>query len=282
VRILRSIADVHRTRAPLGDGSIVALVPTMGALHAGHVALFQAARRECEVVVASVFVNPSQFSDPNDLAAYPRDEAHDAQIATEAGVDYLFAPSVEEMYPPGYATWIDVGGAAAGFEGDFRPGHFRGVATICLKLFTIVRPGLAFFGQKDAQQVAVIQQVVRDLHLDLQIRVVPTVRAADGLALSSRNVRLSAPERERALKLPRALDAGAAAFRAGRDPVAAARHVLADTAVDYLAVADFSGRPTLVVAAWIGATRLIDNVPLDRRDVPQPIAAAAAQESKNG
>jgi pantoate--beta-alanine ligase len=254
----------------------------MGALHEGHVALFHAARRECEVVVASVFVNPSQFNDPNDLAAYPRDEAHDAQIATEAGVDYLFAPSVEEMYPPGYATWIDVGGAAAGLEGDFRPGHFRGVATICLKLFTIVRPGLAFFGQKDAQQVAVIQQLVRDLQLDLEIRVVPTVRASDGLALSSRNVRLSVAERERALKIPRALEAGAAAFRAGRDPVAAAREALTDTAVDYLAVADFSGRPTLVVAAWIGATRLIDNVLLDRRDFPQPIAAAAAQESKNG
>src|SRR5438445_7532792 len=196
---LRSITEVRRALEPFRVGSTIGLVPTMGAFHAGHLALFRAARRESACVVSSLFVNPAQFGDPADLATYPRDEARDTQIAREAGVDYLFLPSAGEMYPPGYATWIEMDGAARGLEGDFRPGHFRGVATICLKLFAIVRPHLAFFGQKDAQQVAAIRQLVRDLDLDLEIRVVPTVRDADGLAVSSRNVRLSTRERERAL-----------------------------------------------------------------------------------
>jgi pantoate--beta-alanine ligase len=261
---LRSITDVRRALEPFRGGSTVSLVPTMGALHAGHVALFRAARRESTCVVASLFVNPSQFGDPADLAAYPGDEARDTEIAREAGVDYMFIPSIEEMYPPGYATWIEMEGAAHRLEGDFRPGHFRGVATICLKLFSIVRPRLAFFGQKDAQQVAAIKQLVRDLDLELEIRVVPTVRDADGLAMASRNVRLSPRERERALAIPRALDAGLAAHRAGADPVAAARSMLTGIDTDYVAVADFDGHPTLAIAARIGATRLIDNVPLDQ------------------
>ena len=230
----------------------VGLVPTMGALHAGHDALFAAARPECDVLVASVFVNPAQFSDDGDLSGYPRDLDVDARRAEAAGVDVLFAPSTDEMYPPGFATWVEPLGIAEGLEGAARPGHFRGVATVCLKLFNIVQPHAAWFGRKDAQQVAVLKQMVRDLNLGVEIRVVDTVRDADGLALSSRNVRLSTAERERALAIPRALATGdaeqarAVLVAAGLDP-------------DYVAVADLDGR-TLAVAARIGGTRLIDNV----------------------
>jgi pantoate--beta-alanine ligase len=238
----------------------------MGALHDGHTALFRAARRVCSPVVATIFVNPPQFGDPADLAAYPREESRDAATVAEAGVDYLFTPSAAEMYPRGYDTWIDIGGVALGFEGASRPGHFRGVATVCLKLFSIVQPRIAFFGQKDAQQVAVVRQLVRDMNLPIELRVVPTVRDRDGLALSSRNARLSRDERLQALALPRALEAGLAARRAGRDPVAAARQELKSVDIDYVAEADLDGRPTLVVAARVGRTRLIDNVPLDEPD----------------
>jgi pantoate--beta-alanine ligase len=230
----------------------VGLVPTMGALHAGHDALFAAARPECDVLVASLFVNPAQFSDDGDLSAYPHDRDIDARRAEAAGVDVLFAPATEEMYPAGFATWVEPLGIAEGLEGAARPGHFRGVATVCLKLFNIVRPHLAWFGRKDAQQVAVLKQMVRDLNLGVEIRVVDTVRDADGLALSSRNARLSTTERERALSIPRALATGdadqarAVLIAAGLDP-------------DYVAVADLDGR-TLAVAARIGGTRLIDNV----------------------
>jgi pantoate--beta-alanine ligase len=263
MKTVRTVADLRRALEPARGSSTIGLVPTMGAFHDGHVALFRTARSVCNLVVASLFVNPVQFGDPADLVTYPRNEATDLQIASDAGVDYVFAPGVDEMYQPDYATWVEVQGAAQGFEGDARPGHFRGVATVCLKLFTIVRPQYAFFGQKDAQQVAVVRQLVTDLNLDLEIRVIPTVRDVDGLALSSRNVRLSAEERGRAVAIPRALEAGLAAYRAGRDPVTAARAVLAGLAADYVAVARFGGRPTLVVAARVGATRLIDNVPLD-------------------
>jgi pantoate--beta-alanine ligase len=263
VRIVRTIAEVRTALAPMrAHRKTIALVPTMGALHKGHVALFDAARRACDVVVASIFVNPSQFGDPRDFSLYPRDEEADAEVARDAGVDFVFVPSVDELYPPGYATWVTLGGPAMGLEGEFRPGHFRGVATVCVKLFTCVSPNCAFFGQKDAQQVAVIKQVVRDLNLDLEIRVVPIVRDADGLALSSRNARLSAEERSRALAIPRALDAGLSAFRARKDPVGAAREALDGLDVDYVAVAEFDGQPTLAIAARVGATRLIDNVPL--------------------
>jgi pantoate--beta-alanine ligase len=262
VKIVRTVADVRRARAEFG-GARVGFVPTMGALHAGHLSLLAAARRASDRVVASVFVNPAQFGDPADLAAYPRDDARDAALAEEAGVDLLFMPGVEEIYGPGHATWVEVEGAARGLEGDFRPGHFRGVATVCLKLFLIVRPAVAYFGQKDAQQVAVVRQLVRDLNADLEIAVLPTVREPDGLALSSRNVRLSAEQRVRALAIPRALAAGLAAHRAGGDPVVAARRELAGLDLEYVAVAPFDGRPTLAIAARVGATRLIDNVPLD-------------------
>lgn len=261
--VVRTTVEMRQVLAVVRRRSSVGLVPTMGAFHAGHVALMQAARASCDVVVTSLFVNPTQFGDPKDLSAYTRDEPGDAKIAAEAGVDYLFVPSADEMYPPGYGTWIEVEGPARGLEGDFRPGHFRGVATVCAKLFTIVRPDVAFFGQKDAQQVAVVKQVVRDLNLELEIRVLPTIRDADGLALSSRNVRLSSEDRQRALAIPRALEAGRAAQRAGRDVIAAARTALGDLEVDYVAVADFDGRSTLAIAARVGGTRLIDNAPLD-------------------
>jgi pantoate--beta-alanine ligase len=264
MNILRTVADVRQALDGARLHSRIGLVPTMGAFHAGHLALFQAARRECDLVVASLFVNPAQFGDPADLAAYPRDEARDARMAADAGVDVLFAPEVGEVFPPGYATWITVEGAAEGLEGAFRPGHFRGVATICAKLLTIVAPDAAYFGQKDAQQVAVVKQIVRDLNLRVEIRVVATVRDGDGLALSSRNVRLATTDRQRALAIPRALDAGLAAFKAGRDPVAAARAVLGDLDPDYVAVADFDGQPTLAIAARVGDVRLIDNVTLER------------------
>jgi pantoate--beta-alanine ligase len=251
VNVARTIGEV---RAHPRSG-VVGLVPTMGALHAGHVALIEAARAQCDTVIASLFVNPAQFGEGTDLAAYPRDEQADLAVAAEAGVDLLFAPGVEEIYPPGFQTWVEVEDAARGLEGDFRPGHFRGVATVCLKLFTIVAPDVAFFGRKDAQQVAVVKQLVRDLSLPLEIRVVPTVRDADGLALSSRNVHLAPDERARALAIPRALET--------HDPDRA-RAVLEAAGIepDYVAVADLDG-PTLAIAARIGGTRLIDNVLLE-------------------
>jgi pantoate--beta-alanine ligase len=262
MQVFRSVAGL---RAALTDRPPhrVGLVPTMGAFHDGHVALFRAARQSCDVVVVSLFVNPSQFNDAADLAAYPRDEARDEALAAAAGVDVLFVPSVEEMYGGDHATWVVPEGAALGLEGECRPGHFRGVATVCLKLFLIVRPHVAYFGQKDAQQAAVVQQLVRDLNVPLLIDVQPTVRDPDGLALSSRNTRLSPDERQRALALPRALQAGRAAHAAGDDPIAAARARLAGIDTDYVAVADFNGHPTLAVAVRVGKTRLIDNVRLD-------------------
>ena len=234
---------------------VVGLVPTMGALHAGHAALFDAARPECDVLVASVFVNPAQFGDAADLDAYPHTLDTDAAMAAEHGVDIVFAPSAAEMYPQGFATWVVPEGVADGLEGAHRPGHFRGVATVCLKLFNIVRPQRAWFGRKDAQQVAVLKQMVRDLNLDLEIRVVETVRDPDGLALSSRNARLSVAERAQALAIPRAL-----AMRDAAD----ARALLAEAGItpDYVEVADFDG-PTLAIAAYVGETRLIDNVLLE-------------------
>jgi len=230
-------------------------VPTLGGLHAGHVALFEAARAECDTVVASVFLNPAQFGEAADLASYPHDEAADARIAEEAGVDLLFAPAPAEIYPPGFQTWIEVEQLSRVLEGAQRPGHFRGVATVCLKLFNIVRPRHAYFGQKDAQQVAVVRRLVRDLELELEIRVVPTVRDEDGLALSSRNVRLTPEERRAALALPRALATG---------DLEQAHAVLAGSGldVDYVELADFDP-PVLAAAIRVGSTRLIDNIVLE-------------------
>ena len=255
MKIIRTIAELRQESR---DGGDVGLVPTMGAFHDGHLSLIRAARAESEAVVVSLFVNPSQFAESADLDRYPRDEERDADVAGAEGVDVLFAPSVQELYPSGFQTWVEVEELSRGLEGDFRPGHFRGVATICLKLFNIVRPRRAYFGQKDAQQAAVLRRMVADLNLDLELRVLPTVRDADGLALSSRNVLLSPEDRARGLTLPRALQAGAAAD----DPVAAALAALDGVEVDYVAVGDFDP-PVLAAAVRVGATRLIDNVPLE-------------------
>lgn len=265
MRVLRGVSDVRDAlREPRARGDRIGLVPTMGAFHEGHLALIRAARETCDVVVVSLFVNPAQFDAADDLARYPRDEVADARAAETAGADLLFVPDAAELYPDGFDTWVDPGQLARVLEGEMRPGHFRGVATVCTKLFAIVAPRTAFFGRKDAQQVAVIKQLVRDLNLPVAIRAVPTVRDVDGLALSSRNVFLSVDERRAALALPRALDAGLAAHRSGGDPVAAARTVLdaePGLAVEYVAAADLDG-PTLAAAVRAGATRLIDNVPL--------------------
>jgi len=218
------------------------------------VSLFEAARSENDIVVASLFVNPAQFDEQADLARYPRDEDRDLEIAEHAGVDVLFAPTAEEMYPDGFATWVVPDDTGA--EGRNRPGHFRGVATVCAKLFNIVRPARAYFGQKDAQQIAVIRQLVRDLNLGVAIRVLPTVRDTDGLALSSRNARLSPDERALALGLPHALAKAAASS----DPVAAARAELNGLDPDYVELLDLDGATILAAAVRIGSTRLIDNV----------------------
>jgi pantoate--beta-alanine ligase len=248
VRVVRRIADLG---ALAGD---VGLVPTMGALHDGHRALIEAARRECDTVVVSVFVNPAQFDDAADLAAYPRQEEQDLAFAEEAGADVVFVPSAEELYPPGFQTWVEVEELGRILEGAHRPGHFRGVATICLKLFNIVRPRRAYFGQKDAQKLAVLRRMVRDLDLDVAVTSVPTVRDPDGLALSSRNALLTPEQRQLALALPRAL--------ATRDPVAA-RAALDGLDVDYVEIADFDPR-VLAAAVRIGPVRLIDNVVLPK------------------
>ena len=251
--VARTIADLGTALNHQPPGTRVGLVPTMGAFHAGHVSLFVAARRECDVVVVSLFVNPSQFGDPKDLETYPRDEARDAAMAEAAGVDVLFTPSVDEIYPPGFETRVDLDHLSLVLEGAFRPGHFRGVATICLKLFHLVKPARAYFGQKDAQQVEVIRRMVRDLNLDLELAIQPTLRDPDGLAMSSRNVRLTPKARARALALPRAL--------ATRDPEKA-RQMLHDVDVEYVEVAPFDP-PVLAAAIRVGGVRLIDNVPLD-------------------
>ncbi|MCE3287726.1 MAG: pantothenate synthetase [Gaiellaceae bacterium] len=255
MNLVRTIAGAREVLAPLRSGSI-GLVPTMGALHDGHLALLRAARAGNETVVMSLFVNPAQFADAGDLARYPRDEARDLAVAAEAGVDVVFAPSHDEMYPPGFQTWVDVTEVGSILEGRFRPGHFRGVATVVLKLFSIVRPTRTYFGQKDAQQVEVIRTLIRDLALEVELRVVPTVRDADGLALSSRNARLSPDERRRALALSRAL--------ATRDREQALAELAAANGleIDYLEVADFDP-PVLAGAVRVGSTRLIDNVVLE-------------------
>jgi pantoate--beta-alanine ligase len=226
----------------------------MGAFHEGHLSLMRAARAECATVVVSLFVNPAQFGVSEDLDRYPRDEERDSRLAEEAGVDVLFAPSAGELYPEGFGTWVDVD--ATGGEASARPGHFRGVATVCLKLFNLVRPDAAYFGQKDAQQVAVLRRMVRDLNVPVDIRVLPTVRDPDGLALSSRNAYLSDEERRQALTLPRALEAG----REAADPVAAARAALNGLDPEYVELLRIGDATLLTAAARVGSTRLIDNV----------------------
>ncbi len=266
MKVARTVAGIRTLLAEERmAGRSIGLVPTMGAFHAGHLALMAASRGRDDVTVVSLFVNPAQFGPSEDLARYPRDEKRDAATAEEAGVGVLFVPPVEEVYPPGFDTWVDPGELATILEGAVRPVHFRGVATVCARLFGIAQPDRAYFGRKDSQQVAVIKQVVRDLALPVEIVACPTVRDPDGLALSSRNAYLSPEERELALTLPRALNAGLAAHQAGLDPVAAARPLLDDLpglTVDYVAVADLDGS-TLAAAIRVGSARLIDNVRLD-------------------
>jgi len=268
--VVRTLADLRAALAEPRRRTEIGFVPTMGALHQGHTTLVAAARAECGHTVASIFVNPTQFNDPADLAAYPRQAADDERLAAAAGVDTLFLPDVAEVFPADHATRLVVGGAARGLEGDYRPGHFDGVALVCLKLFLMTQPARVYFGQKDAQQVAVIQQMVRDLDVPVVLRVVPTVRDPDGLALSSRNVQLSREARACALALPRALRAGLEAHRRGADPrppALAALNVSSSVDVEYVEVAPFEAGPTLVIAARVGTTRLIDNVPLDRPEL---------------
>jgi pantoate--beta-alanine ligase len=252
VKLARTIAETRAQLADRGEAA-VGLVPTMGALHEGHLALLGTAREECDTVVMSLFVNPAQFGEPGDLKRYPRDEARDLGLAEAAGVDLVFAPSVDEMYPPGFQTWVDVTELGSVLEGRSRPGHFRGVATVVLKLLEIVRPTRVYFGQKDAQQVEVVRRLVHDLAVEVEVRSVPTVRDPDGLAVSSRNALLSPEERELALALPRAL--------ATRD-ADRARRLLSGTrglTLDYVEEADFRPR-VLAGAVRVGSTRLIDNV----------------------
>jgi pantoate--beta-alanine ligase len=250
MNVVRTVTEL---RLALQDGRR-GLVPTMGAFHEGHLSLMRAARAECEQVVVSLFLNPAQFGAHDDLDRYPRDEARDARLAAEAGVDVLFAPAAEEMYPEGFDTWVDV--YASGGEARACPGHFRGVATVCLKLFNVVQPDVAFFGQKDAQQVSVLRRMLRDLNVGVRIRVLPTVRDGDGLALSSRNAYLTDAERQQALALPRALESA----RAAEDPVAAARAGLNGLQPEYVELLEVDGATLLTAAAHVGSTRLIDNV----------------------
>jgi len=274
MRITRSVAELREALAGAGR---VGLVPTMGALHEGHLTLISAARGASDTVVTSVFVNPTQFNDTTDLAAYPRDEARDAHLAQEAGTDVLFLPAVEEMYPAGYATTVSVRGVSEPLEGAHRgAAHFDGVATVVAKLLIAVAPHVAYFGQKDAQQVAVVRRLVADLGLPVEIAVCATVREPDGLAMSSRNIRLGPEDRPRALALKAGLEAAAAALADGADARAAERVGMAAMRArgvepEYLAVVDpdtFTpaedlSLPSLaVVAAHVGAVRLIDNLPI--------------------
>jgi len=267
---LRPAVFAHR-RA----GRSIGLVPTMGAFHAGHLSLMRRARAECDVVVVWLFVNPTQFNDASDLTAYPRNEARDAGLADEIGVDILFAPTVEEVYPSGFATTVSVAGLTDTLEGAFRGrAHFDGVTTVVTKMFNMVAPDVAYFGQKDAQQAVVVQQLVRDLDMPIKIEVCETVREPDGLAMSSRNVHLSAEDRKRATALSRALDAIDAGLAAGVDDanalLARAEAELHAAAVEpeYLALVSaetlapvqrVEGEVLALVAARVGTTRLIDN-----------------------
>jgi pantoate--beta-alanine ligase len=279
VRIVRRTSELREALAgPRRRGDGIGLVPTMGALHDGHLSLVREARRTCDVVVVSLFVNPTQFAPQEDLDEYPRDEHRDAELLEAEGVDLLYAPSVDEVYPAGFATAVEVGHLTevlCGDPGRRGPAHFRGVTTVVAKLLNSVQPDVAFFGQKDGQQAAVIRRMVRDLDFPVRIEVLPTVRESDGLALSSRNRYLNVDERRRAAALHRALEAArqaassgasiGAAIDAARSELAAAgiepEYIEARDAEDLTPAESFNGKPVLVaLAARVGPARLIDNI----------------------
>jgi pantoate--beta-alanine ligase len=275
--VLKTIADTRdwcaRVRA---EGKTLGLVPTMGALHAGHMALVNAARTRCDAVAVSIFVNPTQFGPGEDFASYPRTFEEDCRELEEAGVDVVFAPSAEEMFPPGATTFVTVEGLSERLDGKSRPGHFRGVATVVAKLFHIFMPEHAYFGQKDAAQVAVLRKMVRDLLFPLKLEVCPTVREPDGLAMSSRNRNLTGEQRQQALVLSRALRTVEEQVKSGvkdsGELLATMRRVFSEepsVRVDYCSIvdpemlediADVSGGALVAVAAHVGTTRLIDNI----------------------
>ena len=275
MQTVRSSEELARARAEI-EGTL-ALVPTMGALHAGHMALIAEAKRRTNKVAATIFVNPTQFNDKDDLARYPREEAEDARKLETAGCDLLWAPSTEDVYPHGFCTTVHVSGVTERWEGEHRPGHFDGVATVVAKLLLAVRPDIALFGEKDFQQLAVVRRMVADLNIATRIVGVPTVREADGLALSSRNAQLSPDDRVRAVALSRALEAARDAVIDGVD----VQGVLSEaedsllqagfSKIDYFALVDAAtlepldrpgGEMRLIAAAVIGNTRLIDNMPV--------------------
>ncbi|MFL6830680.1 MAG: pantoate--beta-alanine ligase [Sphingomicrobium sp.] len=279
MQTVRSSEELTRALGEMG-GATLALVPTMGALHAGHMALVEEAKRRAERVAATIFVNPTQFNDPADLGRYPRQEAKDSEKLAEAGCDLLWAPGVDEIYPAGFATTVRVSGLSERWEGEARPGHFDGVATVVAKLLLAVGPDVAVFGEKDFQQLAVIRRMIADLGIGAEIVGVPTVRDADGLALSSRNAHLSPDERERAVALPNALQTAQDAIRNGSEIAGAlrlAKQSLVDAGflkVDYVALVDAEtlvpldhaqGKMRLIAAATIGSTRLIDNIVVESR-----------------
>lgn len=275
-QVIRSSAELREKVAGWKrSGMLVGVVPTMGALHDGHLSLVREARRQSDRVIVTIFVNPMQFNNADDLKKYPRDEGHDLALLDAEGVDVLFAPEVAEVYPEGFATKVSVSGVSEPLEGAFRPGHFDGVATVVAKLFGMTQAGRAFFGEKDWQQLQVVRRLVEDLNIPVRIIGCPTIREADGLAMSSRNVRLSTAERAAAPALHRILQAAAATLRNG----ASARETLLDAEaeileagfreIEYLDLRSVEGlRPLerateparLLVAAWIGDVRLIDNI----------------------
>ncbi len=272
---MRVVRDVASVRAAVAGSGRVGLVPTMGAFHEGHLSLIRAARAASDLVVVWLFVNPIQFNDATDLVGYPRDEDRDAALAAECGADVLFAPDVDAVYPAGFATTVAVSGVADVLEGAHRPGHFAGVATVVAKMLNMVGPEVAFFGAKDAQQVAVVRRMVADLDIPTRIEVLPILREDDGLAMSSRNVRLDPAERRRATALHRGLVAArSAVVRGERDPAVLARGiegVLAEAGIgaEYVAVVDpdsfvavdmIAGPTLIALAAEVGSTRLIDNI----------------------
>jgi pantoate--beta-alanine ligase len=275
VQIVRTSEELATAAASLKREGALALVPTMGALHAGHMALIDEAKHRADKVAATIFVNPTQFGAGEDLSRYPRREEEDARMLNKAGCDLLWVPTVEDIYPQGFATTVQVSGVSERWEGEARPGHFDGVATIVAKLLLSVTPDMALFGEKDFQQLAVIRRMVTDLDIAVEIVGIPTVREADGLALSSRNAYLSEDERHRAATLPKALNSAKQRIQSG-DPVAAAlsqaKQALVDVGflkIDYLSLVDAAtlesldqprGEMRLIAAATIGTTRLIDNI----------------------